>query len=97
MQFFRTMVCDTYEEEFQDQKDFRTFKDPCISFWSKEFEQHSKHWIYKELQQFNNVVISIFIVVQIGATTILDQQNLGKKYMKHMRWTSLMLLKANEK
>ncbi len=85
MQFFRTMVCDTYEEEFQDQKDFGTFEDPCISFLSKEFEQHSKHWIYKELQQFNNVVISIFIVVQIGATTILDQQNLGKKNMKHMR------------
>jgi hypothetical protein len=26
----------------------------------------------------NNLVISIFIVVQIGATTILDQQNLEK-------------------
>lgn len=102
MKIFRTIIFNTCGEEYVDCKHFKRLKDPCIislhHYWSNKFGQHSKHWIYKKLQKKirkkNNLVISIFVVVQINVV-ILINKTWKKIHMTHMKWTSLMLSKAN--
>jgi hypothetical protein len=70
------------------------------SIIDKKIRKHSKHWIYKKFQKEfgkkNNLVVSIFVVVQIGVVVILIDKTWKNIHMAKMKWTSLMLSKANQ-